>query len=317
MSSSWRKLSLQAESLPSLIFQYTWTREGYELYLTDLTSIWSEQLCRKDIFKRAEQGLTTIDPSEGDDQLELLLTKIGEALSGAGGKPALNSGSKVDSIDINISAKLPAPLRPLRWTLQLSKEPTSSLTNRILLPLLEDEAAWELRQQALSDQLKQKDWVLDKLFDRIEALGVDMRTIFPSATGLRSTRKGDTRSELGKLVKGVAQFDEKAWLARQGGSSDTFNLASNLVHEMFGSNFKKRLMSFNPVREHWWDELGTFSTTTSQEETDLASKEPASLSSSTEQPVKSSELDLDDLADTAGTTDSEFEVCEPFILAQS
>ncbi|CAI7675290.1 unnamed protein product [Penicillium pancosmium] len=306
MSSTWHKLSLQAESLPPLLFQYTWTREGYELYLTDLTSIWSEQLGRQDIFKRAEQGLTTIDPSEGDDQLELLLTNIGESLSGTGGKPALNSGSKVDSIDINISAKLPAPLRPLKWTLKLSKEPTSSLTNRILLPLLKDEAAWESRQQALSDQLQQKDWVLDKLFDRIEALSVDMSTIFPSASGIRPTRKADMRSELGKLVKGVAPFDEKAWLAQQGGSSSTVSLASNLVHEIFSSNLKKSLMSFNPVQDHWWDELGTFSNTISQEETDLVPKEKAS-NSLTEEPNKHPEAGLDDGEDTAGTSDSEFE----------
>ncbi|KAJ5988760.1 hypothetical protein N7481_003970 [Penicillium waksmanii] len=306
MSSTWHRLSLQTESLPSLLFQYTWTREGYELYLTDLTSIWSEQLGRQDIFKRAERGLTTIDPSEGDDQLELLLTKIGEALSGAGGKSALNSGSKANSIDINISAKLPAPLRPLKWTFQLSKEPTASLTSRILLPLLKDEAVWESRQQALSDQLQQKDWVLDKLFDRIEALGVDMSTIFPSASGIRSTRKGDMRSELAKLVKGVAPFDEKAWLAQLGGSSSTFSLASNLVHEIFGSNSKKSLMSFNPVRDHWWDELGTLSNTTSQEEADLAPKEKASRNL-TEEPTKHTELVLDDGEDTAGTTDSEFE----------
>jgi hypothetical protein len=313
MPSTWHKLSLQAESLPPLLFQYTWTREGYELYLTDLTSIWSEQIGRQDIFKRAEQGLTTIDPSEGDDQLELLLTKIGEALSGTGGKPALNSGSKVDSIDINISAKLPAPLRPLQWTLKLSKESTSSLTSRILLPLLKDEAAWESRQQALSDQLQQKDWVLDKLFDRIEALSVDMSTIFPSASGIRPTRKSDMRSELGKLVKGVAPFDEKAWLAQQGDTSSTVSLASNLVHEIFGSNLKNSLMSFSPVQDHWWDELGTFSNTISHEEVDLVPKEEAS-DSLTEEPTKHPEAGLDDGQDTAGTTDSEFEVCGPFLL---
>lgn len=313
MASTWHKLPSQAESLPSLLTSYTWTLEGYELYLTDLTSIWSEQLSRKEIFERAEQGITTIDPSEGDDQLELLLTKVGEALSGAGSKLSLTSGSKVDSININISAKLPSPLKPFKWTLQSSKEPTSSLTNRILLPLLKDEAAWESRQQALTNQLQQKDWVLDKLFDRIETLGVDMSTIFPSASGIRSSRKGDTRSELGKLVKGVAPFDEKAWLAQQGSSSSTFNLASNLVHEVFGSDFNKGPVSFNPVRDHWWDGLDTFSNAF-QEEDDLAPEEEEAPNSLTEESKEHPEPGLDDGNETTGTTDSEFEVRGPLTL---
>lgn len=315
MSSEWHKLALQTETLPSLLFQYNWTREGYELYLTDLTWIWSERLRQKDIFDRAEQGSTTIDPSEGADQLDLLLTKIGDALSGTGGKPTLNSGSQADSIEINISAKLPAPLRPLQWKLQLSKEPISSLTNRILLPLLKDEAAWESRQRALLDQLRQKDWVLGKLFDRIEALGVDMGSIFPSAAVLHSARKCNARSEVAKLIKGVAPFDEQAWLAQTRGSSDSFNLASDIVHEIFGTELKNVTRDFSPTRDGWWNELEVYSTPAPQEDVELASKEEASEhttanKSSAVQQAKHAEPDLDDGETTAGTTDSEFEVCE-------
>lgn len=316
MSSGWHKLHIQAENLPSLLFQYTWTRKGYELYMTDLTSIWAEQLSHKDILERAEQGSTTIDPSEGDDQLDLLLTKIGEALDGSNGKPSINSGSRADSIKINISAKLPAPLRPLNWYLNLSKESASSLTKLIILPLLKDEAAWESRQQLLLDQLRQKDWVLSKVFDRIEALGIEMGSIFPSAAGLRSAKKANTRSELAKLIKGVAPFDEQAWLTQSKDCYDGSSAASNIAHELFGSKNERSTADSNPVRDNWWTELGN-STIAAQEGTgqppkgsDARMPSPSPAKDSVTQEVKHSDPDLDDGDITAETTDSEFEVCE-------
>lgn len=319
MSSRWRKLPIQSDnlpSLPSLLFQYTWTRKGYEFYMTDLTSIWSEQLSHKDVLDRAEQGSTTIDPSEGDDQLDLLLTKIGEALGGSNGKPTINSGSRPDSIAINISAKLPAPLRPLNWSLYLAKGSTSSLTNLIILPLLKDEAAWESRQQMLLDQLRQKDWVLSKVFDRIEALGIEMGSIFPSAANIRSAKKGDTRSELAKVIKGVAPFDEQAWLAQSKGSCDSSSVASDIAHELFGSKNERSMVDLNTVRDNWWTQLDESSTLASQKGTDPPPKgsdarkpNPSPAKGSTTQEVKHTDPDLNDGEVTAGTTDSEFEVC--------
>lgn len=309
MSPRWHKLSLQAKNLPSLLFRYTWTHEGYELYLTDLTSIWSEQLHHGNIVQRAEQECTTIDPSEGKDQMELLLTKVGEALDGAGGEPRLNSGSQADSIEINISAKLPAPLKPLKWKMHLSKEPTSSVTNHLLLPLLNDEAAWKSRQQVLLGQIKQKDWILEKLFDRMGALGVDISTVFPSAAGIRSSRKGDMRSEVGKIIKGVAPFDEQAWLAQPDSSSENFNLASNIVHEIFGVSPENCIRSFNPRRDDWWNELKRPSKAASQEEVNPPSKEQDSINSSSERQANRPDADLSVHEEaTTDTTDSEFEV---------
>ncbi|KAK5800643.1 hypothetical protein VI817_002855 [Penicillium citrinum] len=281
--------------------------------MTDLTSIWAEQLSHKDILERAEQGSTTIDPSEGDDQLDLLLTKIGEALDGSNGKPSINSGSRADSIKINISAKLPAPLRPLNWYLNLSKESASSLTKLIILPLLKDEAAWESRQQLLLDQLRQKDWVLSKVFDRIEALGIEMGSIFPSAAGLRSAKKANTRSELAKLIKGVAPFDEQAWLTQSKDCYDGSSAASNIAHELFGSKNERSTADSNPVRDNWWTELGN-STIAAQEGTgqppkgsDARMPSPSPAKDSVTQEVKHSDPDLDDGDITAETTDSEFE----------
>jgi hypothetical protein len=60
MPPKWQRLHLSQKGLPPLLFQYTWSRQGYEIHITDLTYIWSERLPRKTITKRAEEDATTI-----------------------------------------------------------------------------------------------------------------------------------------------------------------------------------------------------------------------------------------------------------------
>ncbi|GLI73643.1 hypothetical protein PoHVEF18_001863 [Penicillium ochrochloron] len=305
MSSEWRRLRLSQEDLPPLLFQYSWTRQGYELYLTDLTTIWAERLSRKEVLKRADDSATTIDPSEDLDQLDLFLTKIGEALRGdAGNTTTLNSVATPDSLELNTSTKLPAPLRPLRWSIKLSREPASSTTSHLVLPLLRGEASLEARQRNLLDQLKQKDWVLGKLFDRFEALGADLGTVFPGVAGLRTARKGSSRSEAAKFIKGVAPFDEQSWLAESEGISSSSAVASNLVHEIAGSSNGLDFDRLRPSQDKWWSGLQTRSEAVSFQE-----EEPKKLSQSRTKPIESQgDVNLDE--ETASESDlDEFEVC--------
>lgn len=308
MPSGWRRLRLQQKDLPPLLFQYTWSSQGYELYVTDLTFIWSERLPHKAIVRRAEENATTIDPSEGPEQLEVLLAKIGEALRGDGGSAALNSGSQVDSLELTISTKLPAPLEPLRWSISLLKELSSSLTSQLLLPLLKDEATWESRQRFLLDQLKQKDWVLGKLFDKIEALGVDLGTVFPSAAGLRIARKGSTRSEAAKFIKGITPFDQQTWLAESGGSpSDGSGLAANVVHEILGSDSGRDLARLRPPQDQWWRDLRRRSETTFVQDEETKAPREDHPTTQEKEPVINAQLDSDQGGYTTGESgDEEF-----------
>lgn len=305
MSLEWRRLRLSQEDLPPLLCQYTWTRQGYELYVTDLTTIWSERLSRKEILKRADDSATTIDPSEDLDQLDLLLTKIGEALRGDGGTTTtLNSGAISDSLQLNTSTKLPAPLRPLKWTIQLSREPASSTTSHLVLPLLRGEASLESRQRTLLDQLKQKDWVLGKLFDKFEVMGVDLGAVFPGVAGLRTARKGSSRSEAAKFIKGVAPFDEQSWLAESESISSSTAVGSNLIHELVGSGNGHDLDRLRPSQEKWWSALQRRS-----EATPSQAEEPKKTSQISIKPIESQgDVNLDE--DTASESDiDEFEVC--------
>ncbi|KAJ5514439.1 hypothetical protein N7463_003991 [Penicillium fimorum] len=254
MPSRWQRLQLSKQRSPPLLFQYTWTRQGYEIYMTDLTYIWSERLPHKAIAKRAEDEATTIDPGEDPEQLNVLLEKIGEALRKGNESIILSSGTQTDSLEIMITTKLPAPLKPLKWSLRLSKEPLSSLTINLLIPLLREEAEWESRQRLLLNQIKQKDFVLDKLFDKMETLGVDLGSVFPSAAGSRTSRKVITRSDAAKFVKGIAPFEEQAWLAETGVSGGA-GLATNLLQEISQSGHSYDLDTFTQSRGEWWHRL--------------------------------------------------------------
>lgn len=319
MPSKWRRLRLQ-QGLPPLLFQYSWTSHGYELYMTDLTYIWSEQLSHMEILKRAEEDVATIDPSEDMQQFKVLLEKIEEALRGDRGQTTLNGGAHADSLEMTTTTKLPAPLKPLKWTLYLSKEPPSSSTHHLLLPLLRDEVDWESRQRSLLEQLKQKDWVLSKLFDKIETLGVDLGTVFPGAAGLRTARKGTTLSEAAKFIKGVAPFDAQAWLDEINKSSpDRPGFAANLLQEMSASDSIPNLERLKPPRDKWWANLparpetpAAIALSAEQETNDRKHEQVSRSTSKKPQPKAVRQEDIEtDAETTAGSEDELFEVCRP------
>jgi hypothetical protein len=229
--------------------------------MTDLTNIWSEHLNRQEILKRADEHDTTIDPSEDPKQFEVLLQKIEDALRNEPGSTAnLDLSSRGDSLDLTTSIKLPAPLQPLKWTVHLSKEPQSSTTSQLLLPLVWAEADWESHQRSLIDQLHKKDWVLTKLFDKIEAVGIDLSTIFPGISGLQMG-KGRTLAQAAKHIKGVAPFDENAWFEEISTPSAGSGLAANILVEASSSGKTNSSRVINPPPDKWWEGLTTTKTT--------------------------------------------------------
>ncbi|CAI7667719.1 unnamed protein product [Penicillium viridicatum] len=273
MPSRWQRLHLSQQGSPPLLFQYTWTRQGYEIHITDLTYIWSERLPHKAIIKRAEEDATTIDPGEDLEQLNVLLEKIGEALQKGNDSAILSSGTQNDSLEITTTTKLPSPLRPLKWSLRLSMEPLSSLTTNLLIPLLREEAEWESRQHLLLNQIKQKDYVLGKLFDKMETIGVDLGSVFPSAAGSRASRKAIGRSDAAKFVKGIAPFEEQTWLAETGVSHGA-GLATNLLQEISESGDSHDLDTFTLSQPEWWHQLERRSEISARESPPIEEESP-------------------------------------------
>ncbi|RJE20052.1 hypothetical protein PHISCL_07607 [Aspergillus sclerotialis] len=304
MTRKWEKLHLATDKdIPPLLFNYTSTSDRYDLYITDLTHLWSEQLSRKAILKRADETNTTIDPSEDAEQFKVLLQKIEETLRGEpGGSVTLNSGRNAGSLELVLLVKLPAPLRPLKWSVYLSKEEHSSSAKHLMFPLLREAAGFETRERALLDHLKQKDWVLAKIFDKIETMGIDLSTVFPGTSGLRGGRKGTTLEQAGKYIKGIAPFDESSWFDEVSKSSPDAGLAVNFVKEISGS--VNNVESLGPARDKWWNNLPRHGTTpASIEEPEEELEEEAKEEQQPEAPCDEMEVD----AGAGKETEDEFE----------
>ena len=303
--SKWQRLRLpEREGLPPLLYKYSGASKGYEIYITDLTLLWSEQLSNRQIRKRADEDDTTIDPSEDSEQFKVLLQKIEEALcSSPGSSMALTSGAKTDSLKLHLTTKLPAPLRPLKWNTYLSKEPLTAATNHLLLPLLREEKDRELHQRTLLDQLKQKDWVLGKLFDKIEVMGIELSTIFPGTSGLRGARKETSLAQAAKYIRGVAPFDEQAWLDEMSKSSPESGLTSNILKEISGSDSASDLEKVHPPPDGWWGSLDIRSTAAASPEPEARKETPEPEPSATKD---TGQMDLDTASED---DDVEFEVC--------
>ncbi|KAL4819231.1 XRCC4-like factor-domain-containing protein [Aspergillus spinulosporus] len=268
MSEQWNRLHLANHGeIPPLLYKYSPASTGYEFYMTDLNSIWSEHLDREAILRRAEEDNTPIDPSEDLDQFEVLLTKLQEGLqSGPGSKVSLQprARGRDHTLELRVTSKLPAPLEPLVWKVFLSKGAQSSMTRHLLLPLIKAEAEQEARQRSLIEELNKKDWVLAKLFDKFETLGIDLTTIFPGASGIHAGRKGLTRTEMGKYIKGLAPFEEESWREEIVKSSSGSAFSTNIVAELFeDSPNLTRLDSLKLPPDGWWEGLAVSNNATS------------------------------------------------------
>ncbi|KAL5050447.1 XRCC4-like factor-domain-containing protein [Aspergillus fruticulosus] len=304
MPGKWQRLHIANDGdIPPLLYQYSLASSGYELYMTDLNYIWSEHLDRKAILKRAEEDNSPIDPSEDLDQFKVLLSKIQEGLqNGAGSKVSLNPKTRgsAHTLELTVTSKLPAPLEPLIWKVFLSKEAQSSTTRHLLLPLINAEAEQEARQRFLIEELNKKDWVLAKVFEKFETLGIDLSTIFPGASGIRAGRKGLTLTEMGKYIKGLAPFDEESWRENISKSSlDSASFAKIVAELSDGSRNSTQLNSLESPPDGWWEGLAVSNNTTSSTPPD-DSKKPTTY------PVADS-LETDTDAGSETGDDDEFE----------
>lgn len=261
MSQGWKRLSLPSEGpQPPIFIKFSTSASGYEIYLTDLSHIWTESLNRREIIKRALTDDTSIDPSEDAEQFQVLLRKLRDALYGSkGSKVVVDRASRGNDLKITTTTKLPAPLQPLEWNINLSKCAQNVFTRHVVLPLLQEERVQENQLRSLIDRLKEKDWVLGKLFDKIEAVGLDLGSVFPSAAGVRSAHKGMTFDQAAKSIKGVAAFDEDTWKAAvedrdENKNSDRLSFPATDID----------IESLETTSDNWWDNLDSGISTAKQ-----------------------------------------------------
>lgn len=305
MSARWEKLHISNRApAPLLLYRYTLFRDGYELYLTDLTYIWSERPNRQHILGRAVEDDATIDPSQDIDQFNILLEKLGEALrNDPGTSTVLRRGRENDTLHLITTTSLPAPLEPLKWNFYMAREKQRFSTTQLLIPLIKSEAYLELRQRDLIEVVKKKDWLLSKLFDKLEAVGFDLSTIFPSIPGLRTSHKGSAQSQAAKYITGARPFDEESWLDENNAITAETGFASSILEETEDSNIDDNLLLLEDLTapsDGWWRKMSTANNNT--EDVDARTPEDSTNMDTTDGGLET-EDDFEDDDD-----DDEFEV---------
>ena len=208
---------------PTLLIAHSFRKRDYDVYITDLKNFWCERMDRRAINKRALLTDTSIDPTEDDEQMKLLLDKIKDGLEGErsadvelvlGDFRDLDTDNDEDGnvpqMAINLTVNLPKPFKPLHWKLELKPCDSSFLLSYMTAPLIIAEN--EAREQ-ISDLLRvirEKDHVIQKLTDKLEASGTELGQVFPSAAG-KGGRKL-TRKTVEERVSGLSAFNYESWL---------------------------------------------------------------------------------------------------------
>ena len=213
MEGQWQLLQLghRSRRLPPLFIKYQFGLSTYTILLTDLTYIWKETLSRKQIIKRAFELDTSIDPSEGFDQMSLLIQHLRSALDGhAGTLRKLRSGQEERSLILELDITLPVPLLPLRWHLHLSPADPDIVRTELLLPCLATSSQRRSEVVSLCALLKEKDLVIARLIDKLQTSGLELTDVFPSLVPTR-TSKANAREVLMRSVKGLQLFEESSW----------------------------------------------------------------------------------------------------------
>ena len=260
---------------PTLLIAHSFRKQEYDVYITDLKNFWCERMDRRAINKRALLTDTSIDPTEDDEQMNLLLDKIKDSLEGersADIELIVNKSKGLDTdndedgnlpqMAINLIVNLPKPFKPLHWKLELEPCDSSFLLSYITAPLIISEN--EAREQ-VSDLLRvirEKDHVIQKLTEKLEASGTELGQVFPSAAG-KGGRKL-TRKTVEERVAGLSTFNYESWLenfrlaeesSETGGASE---YCGEVIRRCFSSGLelpKSGHYDWKQTYDKWWKPL--------------------------------------------------------------
>ncbi|KAI6797891.1 hypothetical protein KC361_g3672 [Hortaea werneckii] len=209
----WRTLSISDESLPPLLIKAHLHSKGYTIHLTDLSRIWSETLTKREINKRALNNDCSIDPTDGPEQYTILLEKISGTLEQED-KTSLcfQPGDTDQGLKLKLQAPLPHPLSPLIWTVDFSLQEPDQLNDQLITPLFYQCHEFQAQTRLLMHALHEKDRVISKICDWLEASGNDLSIPFPQTNGkLNRKSKRSHREQLAPFVRGLGDFDENCW----------------------------------------------------------------------------------------------------------
>ena len=260
MLSDWRLLPLapRGPRLPNLLVKSVFGTSNYTIYLTDLTRIWSESLDRRQIIRKAFDGDTSIDPSEGSDQLTKLLQLIHHALQGAENtRLQLSNKNDTSQLLLKITASLPVPLSPLIWPICLDPASPDLLTSELILPCLTHLSHANLQVSSLLTYLKDKDHVISRLTDKLRSAGIDLASVFPTVPVPKLGTKEKHWDAIAKSVKGFRDFNEEQWRRNMNAPVDSHLDIEDLIRSVFGVDRSWGTLTCRGAIDggKWWEKL--------------------------------------------------------------
>jgi hypothetical protein len=224
--------------------------------------VWVETLDRRPIIKRGMVEDTSIDPSDGPDQIRRLLELLRAAFDNSDPEHPNTSLTLAldddgDSLAVHVTCVLPKPLKPFKWPMQLKKCPQSTIASELVLPMIQAHEARTREIGQLTSLLREKDAVITRIIDKLEAAGTGLEQVFNALSGKRKV----TRAAAEGKVKGLAPFSEADFRAKDADlrpvtqSSDV----SALLGAVFGSTglqYKSDLeLEASTVLNDWWTKL--------------------------------------------------------------
>lgn len=213
-------------NLPALLVRPVFTSQSYKVHVTDFANLWVEDLDRKGIGKRSLNEDTSIDPTEGPDQMLMLLNKIQAAFDPSAPDHnqtsiAIKSMPEGDDmlLALTITCRLPDGLKPLVWTFQMVKCPTAAIASELVLPVMNNLQARTQEVDELIEQLRVKDAIIDRLVDKLDHAGLGLENIWNVLSGKRNP----SRAYAEEKINGLAPFREATWRNAALPSTDTVN----------------------------------------------------------------------------------------------
>ncbi len=259
---AWRLLPAAAPGIPTLLVSTAFTDDSYAFHLSDLANVWVEALDRRPIIKRGMVEDTSIDPSDGPDQIRKMLELLRAAFDSSDSEHANTSltlarGDDGDSLVVNVTCVLPKPLKPFKWPMQLKKCPQSTTASELVLPMIQAHEARTREIGQLTSLIREKDAVIARMIDKLEAAGIGLEHVFNALSGKRKV----TRATADERVKGLAPFSELEFRSKP---ADLHPVAqsgdvSALLASVFGSTalqYKSDLeLEASTVLDDWWTKL--------------------------------------------------------------
>ncbi|KAF5680878.1 hypothetical protein FHETE_266 [Fusarium heterosporum] len=261
---SWRSLPLPTSpDSPVLLVSFHADTAAYTIHITDMANVWAETLDRKAIFMRGWNENTSIDPSDTPDNMAKFLTSLGTALDASQSGHSqtnirLDRDSRPEAGDhdlvLDITCEIPG-LQPLKWPVYLKKLPAFSVATNLVLPLIQAHHAKDMEIESLVKTLEHKDAVLNKLLDKLEAMGTGMEHIFNALSG----KKKVSRVTAAEKIPGLAPFDRRSWKSELQYQEDKPNDAESLVQSVFGEGGLQFEPTMNetesPQLDQWWQDF--------------------------------------------------------------